>query len=151
MKRFPPREVLLALTVVLTGCGDPSGQAVQNTAVITGPEEEMLLVNPDSGVENFEMEAGFDGTLLLSDENCVIGRTVEGRDMALVFPAGTSFQGGNPLTVEVEGRSIEVGIPMSATLGGGVISQGQLGKLLEEAPEQCRREETFYVQTVSTR
>lgn len=111
----------------------------------------MLLINPDSGVENFEMEAGFEGTLLLSDENCVIGRTVEGRDMALVFPAGTSLQGGNPLTVEVEGRSIEVGIPLSVTLGGGVISQGQLGKLLEKAPEQCRREETFYVQTVSTR
>jgi hypothetical protein len=151
MKNSAALLALVALTLVMSGCGSPSGGAsATGESISTGPNGEMLLVNPNSARENSEMEAGFEGALVLNNENCIIGRGIDGQEMALVFPADTRFAKGDPLAVTVEGHRIEVGVPMHVTLGGGVLSGGQLGELLERAPEQCRREETFYVQTVSS-
>ncbi|EMY35727.1 hypothetical protein D477_002728 [Arthrobacter crystallopoietes BAB-32] len=150
MKRFPRLEAFLVLTVAISGCADTSADQPGNANIATGPGGEMLLVNPESAGENYAMEAAFEGSLILNEENCIIGKTAEGQEMALVFPSGTRFAASDPLSIEVEGQSIEVGKPMPVTLGGGVISQGQLEKLLEGAPQQCRHEETFYVQTISS-
>jgi hypothetical protein len=151
MKNSAALLALAALTVVLAACGSSSDGATATAGnTVTGPHGEMLLVNPNSDQDNSEMEAAFDGSLVLGSGNCIIGKSVDGQETALVFPADTKFAKGEPLTVELEGHSIEVGVPMSVTLGGGVLSGGQLSKLLEKAPEQCRQKETFYVQTVST-
>jgi len=150
MKNSAALMALVTLTALLSGCGSPSGgAAAPGESISAGPNGEMLLVNPNSARENFEMEAGFEGAIVLNDEGCIIGRDIDGKEMTLIFPADTRFAKGDPLTVELEGHPIQVGVPMPVTLGGGVLSGGQLSNLVEGAPEQCRREETFYVQTVS--
>ena len=134
------------LSILLSGCGD-EGVPTSFGAVQTGPGDEVLLVNPDSGRENFEMEAGFKGTLELSAEDCVIGKDSSGREVMLVFPADAEFGHGRELlTVEVEGRSLAIGGPVF--FGGGTLRQEQLDRLSESAPEGCLRSENFYVQTI---
>lgn len=105
------------------------------------------MVNPESGSENYEMEAGFEGTLVLSEDKCVAGKTNDGLEFGLIFPAGTRFGDGEPLTVEVEGRTFEIGSP--ALLGGGVLSLEESTKLIGDLQEGCARDEMFYVQIVS--
>jgi hypothetical protein len=144
--RKPMALVALLLAAALAGCGNP---AAREPSAFTGPNGVVLLANPNSGAENFEMEAGFDGRLALS-AGCVIGR-LDDKEVALIFPAGTRFAGEDPLTVQVEGNDIEVGTQMNVSLGGGFLSGGQLESILEDAPVQCQREETLYVQTVSPR
>lgn len=138
--------VILASSAMTSGCVGPTGGTAFGVNLSTGPNGEILLVNPDSASEDFEMEAAFEGTLALSGGNCIIGKTAQGQESIMVFPAKTRFTGDAPLTLEVDGRPIEVDTPV--TFGGGFLSGGQLEKLLEDVPEECRRAETFYVQTV---
>jgi hypothetical protein len=142
------RQALIIATAVaigISGCGQEGAPATSGS-VITGPADEVLLVNPDSGRENFEMEALFEGTLELSAEKCVIGEDERGREVMLVFPADATFGHGEEPTVEVEGRSLAIGGPVS--LGGGALSDEHLDRLTEVAPPGCFRDNTFYVQTI---
>ncbi|MGM0931008.1 MAG: hypothetical protein ACQEXN_15070 [Actinomycetota bacterium] len=137
---------LFVLATLMAGCGDsPGSSSTSNT--VTGPNGEILLVNPNSRTENFTMEAGFVGTLLLTEDKCITGRTDYGLDLGLIFPAGTRFGDGEPLTVEVEGQTFEVGSTVS--LGGGVLSLEDSKKLIGDLQEGCLKDEMFYVQTVS--
>jgi hypothetical protein len=137
--------IVAAVAVGISGCGQ-EGEPASSSPVITGPADETLLVNPDSGRENFEMEALFEGTLELSAENCVIGEDERGREVMLVFPADATFGHGEVLTVEVEGRTLAIGSPVS--LGGGALSDEHLERLSKVAPQGCLRDRTFYVQTI---
>lgn len=135
---------VLFLAVLLSGCGDAAGSATTST----GPNGEMLLVNPDSASENFAMEALFEGTLVLNEGECITGRTIDGRTMGLIFPADTGFAEEGPLTVVVLGHRLEVGAPV-ALGGGGIMPGGRLERIVQDAPAACRHDETFYVQSVS--
>jgi hypothetical protein len=132
------------LAVLLAGCGNSAGSGASGN-IVTGPNGEMLLVHPRSAQANSVMEAAFDGTLVVGEDDCIIGRTSDGRDFGLLFPAGARFGAGDPPTVEVEGHSLRVGHLVS--FGGGSLSRSDIGKILGGAPDQCLREETFYVQT----
>ncbi|GAB3521748.1 hypothetical protein GCM10027402_12370 [Arthrobacter monumenti] len=128
------------------GCGNQQGDAVFDGPISTGPNGEILLINPDSGSDNFEMEAAFEGTLALGDGNCIIGRTTQGQESTLVFPADTRLPGNGSMTLKVDGRSIEIVAPV--TFGGGFLTGAHLEILLTNAPKECRRAETFYVQNI---
>lgn len=134
----------LYVAVLLSGCGGASG----TTAMPTGPDGEILLVNADSASENYAMEALFEGALVLNKGSCITGRTTEGRELALIFPADAGFAETEPLTVVVHGHLLEVGAPV-ALGGGGILSGGRLERIVQDAPAQCRHDETFYVQSVS--
>ena len=134
------------LAVLLAGCGNSAGSGASGN-IVTGPNGEILLLNPRSTGENYEMEAAFEGTLVVGEDDCIIGRTSDGRDFGLLFPAGARFETGDPPAVEVEGHSLRVGDLVS--FGGGSLSRSDIGKLLGGASDQCLREETFYVQTFS--
>jgi hypothetical protein len=136
---------VFVLATLIAACGGSPGSGSSNT--VTGPNGEILLVNTDSGSENYEMEAGLEGTLVLSGDKCITGKTNDGLDLGLIFPAGTRFGDGEPLTVAVEGRTFEIGSPVS--LGGGVLSLKESKELIGDLPEGCLQGEMFYVQTVS--
>lgn len=53
-----------------------------------------------------------------------------------------------PLTVVVLVHGLEVGAPV-ALGGGGIRSGARLERIVQDAPAQCRHDETFYVQSVS--
>src|SRR4051794_33690232 len=97
---------VFVLATLMSGCGGSPGSSTSNA--VTGPNSEILLVNPNSGTETSEMEAAFDGSLLLGEDKCIAGKTDYGLDAGLIFPAGTRFGDGEPLTVEVEGKTFEI-------------------------------------------
>jgi hypothetical protein len=137
---------VFVLATLMAGCGDsPGSSSTSNT--VTGPNGEILLVNPNSGTENSTMEAAFDGILLLTEDNCIAGKTDYGLDAGLIFPAGARFGDGEPLTVEVEGKTFEIGSTVS--LGGGFLPLEHLKKVIGDLPEGCLQDSMFYVQTVS--
>jgi hypothetical protein len=144
MNRMPALLAIAALAALLAGCGSSASSGASGT-IVTGQNGEMLLVHPRSAQANSVMEAAFDGTLVIGEDDCVTGRTSDGRDFGLLFPAGAQFGAGDPPTVEVENHSLRIGDLVS--FGGGYLSRSDIGKILGGAPDQCLREETFYVQT----
>lgn len=125
--------------VLVTGCGWIP-QAKPGTE--SGPDGE-LLVASRTAPGNAQMQALFEGTVFLNEGSCVAGRTVEGYEVAMLFPRGSSFADGDELVIRSGNHEIALNEPVA--LGGGFASlpEGHL----DEVPESCKYDETFTVQS----
>jgi hypothetical protein len=140
-----PKQVVVFASLLamlsITGCSKPAFIA----QVETGPQGEVLLVNPFSKGQT-EMQAGIVGALTVSPSRCVEAVDGNGNRWAVLLPQGASFQDSDPLSIKVSGRVLEIG--SQATFGGGMVEGERNVTLLRDVPEPCRSDQTFQIQNI---
>lgn len=130
--RYQALTIAVGLTIAASAC------TAGHTADTKESGGTLLLVSQDKRDGVSGPQAEFRGVLLVSDDNCLQGRTPDGRIFNIEFPAGTHLN---------EAGDIDLGfatVPLGdeVSLGGGYSEDPELTKSL---PQSCRTDTTFRV------
>lgn len=140
MSRALLRAGGIALIVLTSGCAFIP-QPKPGTE--SGPNGELLVVSRTGPVDAV-MEALFEGTLFLNEDSCVAGRTLDGQEVTMLFPQGSSLEGADELVIRSGDHRIALEVPVA--LGGGFVPSDEDD--LSDVPDGCKYDETFLVQTI---
>lgn len=142
------RVIVVAVTLGLlsiTGCAAAGSKPPFIAQVETGPQDQILLVNPFPKGRT-EMQAGIVGVLTVDPSNCVVALDQDGNRWSVLLPQGTTFETGDPLSLNVAGTVLPIG--SLATFGGGMVEGERNDTLIRDVPDQCKSDETFQIQNI---
>ncbi|MBG6192074.1 hypothetical protein IWX64_003043 [Arthrobacter sp. CAN_A212] len=131
---------LLAVAVALSACtspDDPSNEAQ--------PDDLQLLVSNEERDGSFGPQALFEGTLVVSEEDCVLAEGTDGTTYNIEFPVGAAQDPEDASIIKLEIADLVIGEDVA--LGGGYSAAGNNDAALATMPESCRQPETFHLYT----
>lgn len=142
MSRTLVRAGAVAAILLTAGCG---WIPQPKPGTESGPDGELMVVSR-TGPGDAVMQALFEGTIFLNESGCVAGRSLDGYEVALLFPRDSHFESGDELIIRSGNHNLALDVPVA--LGGGFASLD--GDRLADVPDGCMYDETFLVQTFGT-